>query len=175
MRFATSYFYQIRNFRLYGDKKSGNRIAMIPISTALYDPKWYVRYNEHNRRTIWIDKNNIINGYNDHTLNPDPHSDYCTRCDIHDPSGPCQFIKEYSEKLSKINARRFLEYYRDILQKSIAKFYAEYIKDPIDEVEFVFIVHESPTKACSERGSLQKFLAQFNLGCKEFDPSRFKE
>lgn len=173
MKFATSYFYQIRNFRVYADKESGNRVAMVPISTALYDPRWYEKSDAIGKRIVWVDKNNIINGYNDHHLNPDPHSDYCTRCDIHDPSGPCQFIKEYSEKLSKIDTKKFLEYYR-FLEMAIEKFYAKHIKDPIDEVEFVFIVHEPPAKACSERKSLQEFLSQFNLGCEEFNPSRFK-
>lgn len=170
MRFATSYFYQIRNFRVYADRKAGSRIAMVPISTALYDPKWYEKHDANGKRTVWVDKNNIINGYNDHHLNPDPHSDYCIRCDKHNPSGPCQFIKEYSEKLSKIDAKKFLSYYQ-YLEKAISKFYFEKLNDPPDEVEFVFIVHEPPWKECSERKPLQEFLAQFNLGNKEFDPS----
>ena len=50
MEIRTSYFYQIRNF-----KKN-----MLPVSTAIYDPKWYHHNLGYNN--IFEDKRGILNG-----------------------------------------------------------------------------------------------------------------
>ena len=137
---------------------------MVPVSTALYDPKWF------KKKIVEFDSNNVLIGVNDRRLNPDPHDNYCENCSIKDPSGPCQFIKSYKDKLSKIDPKKFLATYES-LEKSIIQLYKAKKIELLDGVQFVFMVHEAPWKECSERKSLQEFLAQFNLGNKELDPS----
>ena len=50
MKFALGYFYQVRFFTP----------NMIPVSTALGDPKWY--HQNKGQQFTFLDKNNVING-----------------------------------------------------------------------------------------------------------------
>ena len=50
MNIYTSYFYQIRFFKLW----------MMPMCTAMYDPKWY--HNKQGTNHVYFDKNRVLNG-----------------------------------------------------------------------------------------------------------------
>ena len=153
MKFATSYFYQIRNFKP----------NMIPISTAMSDPEWF---RPKDGKEYYIDKRGIICGlrykplivqtYGQYSCNG-PEQCWYANADLRDPLGnkcQCPTMQEY---------RYLLETYvdKDKLYKAFdhcAKMFK--IEDPI----FVLIVYEAPTNPCSERLSLQQF---FN--CKELE------
>ncbi len=58
MKLYTSYFYQVRFFRP----------NMVPLSTAIWDPKWYHDGKDH--AYTFIDKNGVINGIRCEALHP---------------------------------------------------------------------------------------------------------
>ena len=60
MKFALGYFYQVRFFTP----------NMIPVSTALSDPKWY--HQNKGSQFTFLDKNNVINGLRCEELAPGP-------------------------------------------------------------------------------------------------------
>ena len=58
MKVATSYFYQIRFFKP----------NMIPVSTAMWDPKWF--HNFKNQYHVFKDRNGVYNGLRYPALSP---------------------------------------------------------------------------------------------------------
>lgn len=148
MKISITYFYNIRFFKP----------NQIPVSTALFDPKWY--HNFKNKKTIFLDKNNVVNGFNLSILNPDPHSSYCTNCD-HTKSDNCQFLKEYRKKIFSLNKSTI-----DFVLKSIAV-KVQSINHFEGEPEIVLIVHEKPDNPCSERQVLKDYFK-----CEEWKDER---
>ena len=51
MKIKISYFYHVRNLKQY----------QIPVSTAVWDPKWF-HENTGNNKHIFIDKRGVVNG-----------------------------------------------------------------------------------------------------------------
>lgn len=145
MNFATSYFYQVRFFRPY----------MIPVSTAVSDPKWFHNFQDGNH--CFIDKNGVINGLRCNYFVPDNtcrnlcHGvDSCNTID----SGSCVFLQQYSEQLNKIDADNFIQNMRfcdDRLHKLL---------QIDDEFTYVFLVHEKYNDPCSERKAIQQWLTE---------------
>ena len=86
MKIYTSYFYKIRFFKPW----------QIPISTAVWDPKWFNDFKGQGYR--FLDKRNVINGLRCESLHPDKTcQDLCRgleTCDCKDPS-KCEFLKRY--------------------------------------------------------------------------------
>lgn len=142
MKFATSYFYQIRFFKP----------NMIPISTAKWDPKWYHSFGPQTHR--FFDKRRILNGCRINALSPINDNCRGTPC----PHTPelCEFLKEYAEQLKELDFTRIV---------AKCQLFADEagITDPV----FVFMVHEAPTKACSERASIQQFVRDNGYECDE--------
>lgn len=60
MRLYTSYFYQIRFFTP----------NMVPVSTAVWDPKWY--HNFAGQDSVFLDKRSVVNGLRAPALAPGP-------------------------------------------------------------------------------------------------------
>ena len=89
MTFLISYFYQVRNL-------SKN---MVPISTALYDPKWF--HDNKGPNNLYIDKRGIVNGARASFLSPDPNNNACTNCK--NKKKNCIFKRKYEEQLSKLD------------------------------------------------------------------------
>jgi hypothetical protein len=135
---------------------------MIPISTALWDPKWYHK-NSYNKYEKFIDKNGVINGLRIELLNPlNPDNNetqdcrLCTENDKIKYNGNCQFLNDYYNKISKINFDRFMKYLNDIaisVQNQLG-----FSHEPL----IVLIVHETPKNPCSERIILQKYFSDNN-------------
>lgn len=141
MKFATSYFYQIRNFKP----------NMIPISTAMSDPEWF---RPKDGKEYYIDKRGIICGLRYEPLIVQHFGTCSCPCEDKGQGLTCPTMQEY---------KWLLETYvdKDKLYKAFdhcAKMFK--IEDPI----FVLIVYEAPTNPCSERLGLQQF---FN--CKELE------
>ena len=147
MKFYISYFYQIRFFTP----------NMIPISTAMWDPKWY-------RREIPTpDKNGVIIGYRASIFNfpGEKWSELVKNdqeCRKNCPfSPPCAFMKEYRKYLDTIDFDELLKGFQDFCDKTD-------IEDPI----FVLIVHEAPTCKCSERPVLQEWFKDHGIILEEW-------
>ena len=139
MRLFTSYFYKIRFFKPW----------QVPISTALWDPKWFHAFKSQDYK--FLDKNHVINGLRCESLHPD-HTcqDLCRgqeTCKCKDPT-QCQFLKNYRTQLQNLDKAKILEKFQALADR-IEKTYGH-------EADIVLIVHEPPYKACSERSALQE-------------------
>ena len=83
MKISTSYFYQIRFFTR----------NMIPVSTAIWDPKWF---HTGNNIGEYRDKNGVWNGIRMPILSPLKIApDTCSQCVVKDPSD-CKFQNSYN-------------------------------------------------------------------------------
>ncbi len=161
MKIYTSYFYQIRFFKPH----------QIPISTAMWDPKWFHDFKDHNH--IWKDKNGVWNGIRLEILNPGSccitQPPECVACiDEKRERTPktCKFIKEYKEGLEKINFQSLIE----ILIKTAD--YFQQLEGFTDEPEIILIVHEAPNNPCSERIPLQELFKEHGINVIEWERNR---
>ena len=151
MKYAISYFYQIRYFK----------DNMIPFSTAVWDPKWF--HNFRTQQNIFIDKNLIINGLRCEELKPGRSCDGLCRgpenCIIKDPT-KCKFLEYYNKQLHNIDFNLFLSRL-DLRVNQLQKQYG--IKDPI----VVFIVYETPDNHCSERSIIINWFKENGIDLEE--------
>lgn len=150
MKIRTSYFYQIRNFKKY----------MIPVSTALWDPKWY--HDNQGHSCIFYDKRGIINGIRLEALISKAKG--CGLCPCNDKDYEnCLFLKEYRKRLDNIDFDRM---YKDM--ENFANRYKQnegFEEEPI----IVLIVYETPQNHCSERQALIDYFNSKGVECKELD------
>ena len=143
MTLHTSYFYQIRFFKPY----------MIPFSTAVWDPKWYHDFRPQTYN--FIDKNGVLNGLRIKNFMPGKSCENLCRgpefCSTGDPE-TCEFLKAYEKQLQALDPvqiERYFEYVCQQIQKSMGL---------QCNLMPVLIVHEAPTKACSERSVILKVM-----------------
>ena len=147
--FATSYFYQIRNFKKY----------MIPVSTAMFDPKWYHDFTG-DYGYIFPDKRGILNGIRCENLHFQESEDEKCTCgkgclEAHKGDGSCSFLTAYRKQIFSNN---WVDFYNNC--QRIAALIQEnehFTEDPI----IVLMVYEVPSNPCSERKTLQDWV-QFN-------------
>lgn len=154
MKLAVSYFYQIRNF-----KKN-----MIPVSTAVWDPKWY--HNFQDQSYNFLDKRGIVNGLRCEELHGDETCQgLCYGKDNYETKDPsqCAFLKAYRAQLEKMDLDAFLLRAETSAQK--LKEQLGFEEEPI----VVFIVHEAPSNPCSERRVLLEYFNSHGVECKELD------
>ena len=151
MKIMTSYFYAIRFFKP----------NMIPISTAKWDPKWY---HQNKGQEYWfLDKNGVINGLRAEVFAPGPVAGNLCRgsCDPKEPES-CMFLRAYKHQLNQLNFDEIMER-TERLCKAVQPTVG-YEGEPIA----VFIVHEAPNNACSERVSIQNFFKNNGIECEEY-------
>lgn len=152
LRLATSYFYQIRFFKKY----------MFPISTAVWDPKWYHAFKGQNH--VFIDKRGVVNGLRIQPLMPGSECDGLCRgletCNSRNPY-ECEFLHTYRKQLDAINFDEFMQK----LELNITELQRR-LNINMDPIA-VFIVHEVPDKICSERGTIQDWFESHGLFVKE--------
>ena len=149
MKIFITYFYNIRFFKPH----------TIPISTAVWDPKWYHNFQGHD--IIFKDKNNVLNGIRYPDLSSVNIPQSCP-CENKDPT-TCQFIKDYSKYLNTLN---FDKVYSDLLfignkAKEILKF--------DEEPEICLMVYEKPDNPCSERKSLIEYFNKHGVSITEWN------
>lgn len=152
IKVAITYFYQIRFFKPY----------MIPMSTAVWDPKWY--HNFKTQDVCYIDRNGVVNGLRMEPLMPGKTCDGLCRgretCATGDPDN-CDFLKEYAIQLSQINFEVFMKMVEE---------YAYQMKNKLgfeEEPMVVFIVHEKYDNSCSERAVITDWFKQNGVECNE--------
>lgn len=155
MNFYVSYFYQIRNFKTH----------MIPISTAVSDPKWY--HCNGDKNSTFIDNNGVLNGLRCYPLAPGHEcNNLCTgakNCKHKDPT-TCTFLRKYSEQLHKLCFPEFVSSLEEHLQSV-----ANYMSIPFCELIPVFIVYETPDNPCSERVELVKWFEDNGVSLSELE------
>lgn len=143
MKLALSYFYQIRNFKKF----------MIPISTAVWDPKWFHDFKD--KEHIFKDKNSVYNGIRFEELAPgDTCKDLCRgpeECSTKD-SSKCLFLQNYRKQIQQLDKNKLLKEC-EILASNIQRKEC-FTEEPI----IVFIVYETPNNKCSERNVLLEEL-----------------
>lgn len=150
MKISTSYFYQIRFFTK----------NMIPISTAIWDPKWF---HTGNNTGEYRDKNGVWNGIRMPILSPIKlDANICGQCKTHDPLD-CIFQKKYKDYLSSLD---FDKIYNSL--KKLADTVAN-LENISIEPHIVLIVHEKPDNPCSERKALQEYFESHGIPCKELE------
>lgn len=145
--FYISYFYNIRFFPE----------NLIPMSTAMWDPKWFHNYGPET--IIFRDKRNVINGVRADALTPFALSDHnlCKGRDNckYKPSN-CKFLKEYFEYLSSLDFYMItsnLEYMANKL---------------IPGSDICLMVYEAPNNECSERQMLIKWFNKHGVDLPEW-------
>lgn len=148
----TSYFYQIRFFTE----------NMIPMSTAVWDPKWF--HGNRGKDFVFRDKNNVWNGLRIEPLVYKNYGDSVDDCKGKDVCQydytSCGYMKRYSEQLNSIN----IDWFMSNLVTAMNKLYQDK-----DDVVPVFIVHEAPTNNCSERIPIQNYFNSHGVMCTELD------
>lgn len=155
MRVATSYFYQIRFFKP----------NMVPLSTAVWDPKWFHEFQKQDH--VFVDKNGVMNGLRVPAMAPGPSTEGTCR----GPENPglgcagdpltCLFLTLYLEQLRKLDCADYMRRVENLCRRTMTMLGCDL------EPTAVFIVHEAPTKACSERRIIQQWLTENGYPCKE--------
>ena len=147
MKFKITYFYMLRFLKP----------NQIPISTALWDPKWYNKDGK-----IYINDKGVIFGLKCPPLSPQECTPGCCPCNNRTP-GKCKFIQEYMESLRKLN---FLEIKQGLenIAREVQGFMG-FTEDP----EIVLVVYETPDNPCSERGSLIQWFLENNVNLEEYE------
>lgn len=146
MKIFTSYFYQVRFFKPY----------QIPVSTAIWDPKWFHDFKDQKHK--FIDKNGVINGIRAESLHPDNscHGLCSGKPCIHQPE-TCDFLKAYRKQIFSLDKKSIIDKFKKI--GDLIQYQLRFVEEP----EIVLLVHETLANDCSERKTLQDF---FN--CTEF-------
>lgn len=154
MKLYTSYFYNIRFFNN----------TMIPLSTAVYDPKWFHDNKGDNHR--YYDKNGVLIGLRIPIMNPKScHADGCP-CELlkSNDNPKCKFLTEYREGLDKINFQKLI----NSLENLVVNYKLTHKLE--QEISVVFIVHESPDNPCSERIAIQDYFKSHGIEITEWMP-----
>lgn len=165
MKVMISYFNNIRNF-------TSN---MIPLSTAMWDPKWYRKDG-----IVYIDKRGVINGLKAEKLVLKQHEwvklenkdDDCVKCidagnnlqDRTQLKDFCPFMKCYLEQLRKINFSALTKWLEAVCE---AWYQLTMTYQNLDDIVPVLIVHEKPDRLCCERYVLKQWFKENGVELEE--------
>ncbi|MCM1219786.1 MAG: hypothetical protein NC548_35355 [Lachnospiraceae bacterium] len=146
-RIFTSYFYQVRNLHP----------TQVPVSTAIWDPKWF--HDFKGKDHIFIDKNGVVNGFRAEFFAPDDSCSHLCRgaknCSFtHDN---CLFLKNYRLELAAVDPRMALNHLSGIAAK--VRRVLHLMEDP----DIILMVYETPSNPCSERIPLQEWFRLYGL------------
>lgn len=150
MKFWISYFYNIRFLKP----------NQIPVSTAVWDPKWY--HNFKGNSEVYLDKNGVLNGLRVEELNPQKLNAHGCPCKHKGDYKTCRFLREYREGLRRLNFQRLIDKLE--LIGSGWKNTAGLEEEP----EIVLIVYEVPDNPCSERVPLIEWFAENGIELEEW-------
>ena len=143
MRIYTSYFYQIRFFPK----------NLIPLSTAVWDPKWF--HANQNQQYKFKDKRGVINGLRAEMFAP--KDDSCKHCgDIERAKYVddfCPFKIRYYYQLQQLDFCEIWKHFIALAEKIKSK-------EEFDDVDFALILHEAPGNTCSERSTIQRWFRE---------------
>ena len=145
MKIYTSYFAQLRKFP----------INLIGLSTAHWNPKW---------RPMGKDKRGVI-CEDCPPFKPGRECDGLCRGECN-PKHPedCAFLKAYKAQLDKLNLIN--------IQESLGKLATQIAHDEgLKDVNFAFLVYETPANLCSERGPIQQWFKEHGIKVEEWQPN----
>ena len=142
MKLYISYFAQLRNFPT----------NLVGLSTAVWNPKWRPM-GKDKRGVICVDCPPFKPGRECEGL--------CEgKCNPKHPQD-CAFLKTYKAQLDKINLSS--------LQESLGKLGTQIAKDEgFTDVDFAFLVYETPTNPCSERVVIQQYFKERGIEVEEW-------
>lgn len=154
MILRTSYFYQIRNFKR----------NMIPVSTAIWDPKWYHNFSgDYNY--IFKDKRGIVNGLRIlPIIECGKTAQSCKgpeQCHYTSSTPACPFLESYRDNLEQLNINTLIKDFNFLAFRYQIREHIE------DEIIIALIVYETPKNLCSERGALIDYFNSNGVECKE--------
>lgn len=152
MKVMISNFSQIRNFTE----------NMLPLSTAMWGPKWYHDFKEYGH--TFIDKRNIFCGLVFDPLVPGKSCDGL--CDGGcEPKNPhhCDYLKAYRAQLDSLDFNQVMNRLEVIANEYITK------RDIKDEPIAVLMVYEASDNPCSERWPLVEWFYANGVKLQEFN------
>lgn len=144
MKIYTSYFAQLRKFPP----------NLVGLSTAAWNPKWRPM-GKDKRGVICVDCPPFKPGRSCEGL--------CAgKCDPKHPTD-CAFLKAYKAQLDNLNLTK--------IQESLGKLAGHIAKDEgFADVDFAFLVFETPTNPCSERVVIQQWFKEHGIQVEEWQP-----
>ena len=75
----------------------------------------------------------------------------------------CAFIKTYKNQLDKLNIVS--------IQESLGKLANQIAQDEhFTDIDFAFLVYETPTNPCSERVAIQQYFKEHGINVQEWQP-----
>lgn len=144
MNVFITYFYNIRFFPT----------NLVPVSTAVYDPKWYHCFRSND--TVFVDKRGVVNGLRANILSPYKIENCeCWDCKSNKDPTKCSFIKQYRDYIFTLS-------FNDVYN------FLKRISNKFNDADICLIVYEKPDNPCSERGVLVEWFANNNVELKEF-------
>lgn len=150
MKIYTSYFAQLRKFPP----------NLVGLSTAVWNPKWRPM-GKDKRGVICVDCPPFKPGHECAGLCQGPQ--ICQ--EMHPENNPthCAFLKAYKAQLDKLNWIS--------ISDSLGKLAKQICQDEkLDDVDFAFLVYETPTNPCSERVAIQQYFKEHDIECEEWQP-----
>lgn len=155
----TSYFYQVRYMKPH----------MVPLSTAVWDPKWF--HAGKDQDYTYIDGNGVQLGLKAPMFMPDWHCDGL----CHGPRDcqqkgkeKCDFLAAYAAQLHRLDF--------DKTMRQLAHC-GEYFRNKMGFAEkpiIILLFYETPENTCSERIPVQEWFRENGYGIEEFTPTRFE-
>lgn len=156
MKVYVSYFYQIRNFNKY----------MIPLSTAMFDPKWY--HDDKGKDNLFWDKNGIINGLRCYQFifDEQKYAGWCGDTCEWKGKGSCPYLSAYRTMLEKIDWTGLMQFFKSVITY-VANHNGDYTN--IDKYNICLIVYETPQAICSERTELVRWFKEHDIDLLEWN------
>lgn len=142
MKLYTSYWAQVRNFPR----------NLVGLNTTIWPPRW---------RPLGKDKNNVL-VIDCSPLKPGKEcSGLCNgKCDPKHPED-CKFLEAYYNQLKHIELNHF-QYQLQKLHDDICT------GENLEDVDFAFLVYETPQNPCSERAMIQKWFHENGMEIEEW-------
>ena len=142
MKLYTSYWAMIRNFPK----------NLVGLNTTIWPPKW--RPLGQDKNGIWV--------IDCPPLKPGKECEgLCNgKCNPKYPQD-CKFLKVYYEQLKEIDYFKFMNKLFDLHDKICEN-------EGFDELDFAFLVYETPQNPCSERAIIQKWFHENEMKIEEW-------
>lgn len=153
MKVYISYFYKVRFFKPW----------MIPVSTAIWDPKWF--HDFLGQDMIVLDKNGVYNGIREPRLAPGSKCSGLCRGKENCKSSPeeCKFLRSYKQQLSELDFHELMEFFNELCN------YVSTSSNLEEEPAIVLLVYEAPDNPCSERKPLMDWFKENGCELKELE------
>lgn len=141
MKVYITYFYKIRDLPQ----------NVIPLSTALWDPKFFHSHGDNS--VVFVDKRGVVNGLRCEELHPDIHNSDCMRCKHMQDPNSCSFLTKYYQQLQKLDFQKLMQKFQALADLMKQLFNTE-------NADVCLLVYEKPDNRCSERTALKKWFAE---------------